>query len=81
MRLAKHLTLFGNEFHKFNNTGIRMIDSIYHMTFKLLLNRNISVKKLRFCHNVFKVSMDVITYKICKPLVVYMASYRRDVIR
>ena len=25
----------GNEFNKFNNTGVRMLDSIYHMTLKL----------------------------------------------
>ena len=29
------LTLFRNEFNKFNNTGARMLDSIYHMTLKL----------------------------------------------
>ena len=27
-----------HEFDKFNNTGARMLDSIYHMTLKLLLN-------------------------------------------
>ena len=26
------LSLFRNEFHKFNNTRARMLDSIYHMT-------------------------------------------------
>ena len=31
MRLAKHLSLFRNKFNKFNNTGARMLDSIYHM--------------------------------------------------
>ena len=29
-------SLFRNEFNKFNNTGARMLDSIYHMTLKLL---------------------------------------------
>ena len=29
------LSLFRNEFNKFNNTGARMLDSIYHMTLKL----------------------------------------------
>ena len=28
------LSLFRNEFNKFNNTGARVLDSIYHMTFK-----------------------------------------------
>ena len=27
-------SLFSNEFNKFNNTGARMQDSIYHMTIK-----------------------------------------------
>ena len=30
--LPSILSLFRNEFNKFNNTGARMIDSIYHMT-------------------------------------------------
>ena len=28
--------LFRNEFNKFNNTRARMLDSIYHMTLRLL---------------------------------------------
>ena len=36
--LSSILLLFGNEFDKFNNTGARMLDSIYHMTLKLLTN-------------------------------------------
>ena len=40
------LSLFRNEFNKFNNTGARMLDSIYHMTLKIL-------KKSHFlCENV-----------------------------
>ena len=34
-RLPSILSLFRNEFNKFNNTGARMLDSIYHMTLKL----------------------------------------------
>ena len=30
------LSLFRNEFNKFNNTRARMLDSIYHMTLSLL---------------------------------------------
>ena len=30
--------IFRNEFNKFNNTGARMLDSIYHMTLKYLKN-------------------------------------------
>ena len=35
------LSLFRNKFIKFNNTGVRVVDSIYHMTLKL---------KSQFCH-------------------------------
>ena len=30
--LSSILSLFHNEFNKFNNTGATMLDSIYHMT-------------------------------------------------
>ena len=48
MRLAEHLSLFRNEFNKFNNTGARMLDSIYHKTFQLIKNRNFWLKKSIF---------------------------------
>ena len=34
--LPSILSLFRNEFNKFNNTGARMLDSNYHMTLRLL---------------------------------------------
>ena len=34
--LPSILSLFCNEFNKFNNTSARMLDSIYHMTLRLL---------------------------------------------
>ena len=34
--LPSILSLFRNEFNKFNYTGARMLDTIYHMTSKLL---------------------------------------------
>ena len=34
--LPSILSLFRNEFNKFNKTEARMLDSIYHMTLKLL---------------------------------------------
>ena len=34
--LPSILSLFRNGFNKFNNTGARMLDSIYHMTLRLL---------------------------------------------
>ena len=40
------LSLFRNEFNKFNNTRARMLDSIYHMTLRLLWNLISGVKKL-----------------------------------
>ena len=33
--LPSILSLFHNEFKKLNNTGARMLDSIYHMALKL----------------------------------------------
>ena len=55
-RILSHLC---NKFNKFNNTGARMLDSIYHMTLKLLENRIFGVKTSRFCHLCI-VTMDVI---------------------
>ena len=34
--LPSILSLFRNQFNKFNNTGVRMLDSIYHMTLNYL---------------------------------------------
>ena len=34
--LPSNLSLFRNDFNKLINTGARMLDSIYHMTLKLL---------------------------------------------
>ena len=57
MRLAKHFITFSqpfsNKFDKFNNTGIRMLYSIYYMTLKLHFNFEIAFlceKMLGFCH-------------------------------
>ena len=36
--LPSILSLFSNEFNKLNNTGAGMMDSIYHLTLKLLHN-------------------------------------------
>ena len=47
--LPSILSLFRNEFNKFNNTGARMLDSIYHMTLKLFWNNIFGVKTLWFC--------------------------------
>ena len=37
-------SFFHSEFNLFNNTGARMLDSIYHMTLKLLKNHIFCIK-------------------------------------
>ena len=70
--LPSILSLFCNDFSKFNNTGVRILDSIYHMTLELFYIHIFDVKTLWFAicltlkapfHNVFS--------QIYKPLVVY----------
>ena len=56
--LPSILSLFRNKFDKFNNTRARMLDSIYHMTLRLLCR-----KTLYFCY-VRNVAMDVITFPV-----------------
>ena len=46
--LPSILSLFRNEFNKFNNTRARMLDYIYHMILRLLLNLNFAVKCYKF---------------------------------
>ena len=60
--LPSILSLFSNEFNKYNNTGARMLDSMYHMTLKLLTNLISEVNKIRFCHYERNNIMDVITF-------------------
>ena len=50
--LPSILSLFRNKFNKFNNTGARMLDSIYHMTLKYFCNRvhlNFAIN-MRLCY-------------------------------
>ena len=44
--LLSILSLFPNEFNKFNSTRVRMLHFIYHMTFRLLWNIITGVKKV-----------------------------------
>ena len=44
--LPSILSLFRNEFNKFNKTRARMLDSIYHMTLRILWNLISGVKTL-----------------------------------
>ena len=71
--LPSILSLFRNEFNEFNNTGARMLDSIYHMALKLLSHfcrKNVIILSLftQRCYGRHHVSRKSIT---CKPLVVY----------
>ena len=64
--LPSILSLFRNEFNKFNNTGSRMLDSIYHMTNTLkshFWRKNVIIFSLctQHCyerHNVFRKSIN-----------------------
>ena len=46
--LSSIYSLLRNEVKKFNNTGARVLDSIYHMTLRLLLNHISGVKRYNF---------------------------------
>ena len=50
VRLAEHFITFCNKFKKFNNTEAGMLDTIYQMILKLLLNCVFGMKSSRFCH-------------------------------
>ena len=60
--LLSILSLFRNEFNKFNNTGGRMLDYIYHMTLKILKNCIFGLKTSRFSLILGNVIMGVITF-------------------
>ena len=60
--LSSISSLFRNEFNRFYNTGARMLDSIYHMTLKILKNCIFGVKTIRTSHILRNVIMDVITF-------------------
>ena len=49
-----------SKFNNFNNTGTRLLDSIYHMTLKLLKNLIFAVKTSRFCHLLRNVIINII---------------------
>ena len=54
--LPSILSVFPNEFNKFNNTGARMQDSIYHMTIKLHFISKFCIKTSRFRHRCARVA-------------------------
>ena len=53
------LSVFPNEFNKFNNTGARMQDSIYHMTLKSHFISKFALKRHDFAIRKRDVFMDV----------------------
>ena len=59
------------EFNKFSNTEARMLDSIFHMTLRLLKSHIFGVKTSRFYHFLSNVIMDVITLALICKLVFY----------
>ena len=68
--LPSILSLFHNEFNKFNETGARMLDFYLSYNFKIALKSQFGVKTSRCCHYVRNFVMDVfqffgitITYK------------------
>ena len=60
--LPRILSLFCNEFNKFNNTRSRMLDSIYHMT--NTLKSHFWCKYVIILSYVRNVVMDVITFPV-----------------
>ena len=55
------LLLFRIEFNKFNNTGARMLNSIYHMTLKLI-KMMFWRERVKILPSFTNVTMDVITF-------------------
>ena len=76
MRGLSILSLFRNEFNKFNNTRARMLDSIYHMTNTLksyFWRKNVIILSLcmQRCygrHNVSRKSINRQFGKPCRPI-------------
>ena len=67
MRFAEYFITFRNKFQKINNTGARILDSIYHMTSKLLKNYIFGTITSRFDH----VLRNVIMYIMLCNVTVY----------
>ena len=50
-RFAEHFIAFCNDFNILNNTVTRMLDSIYHMTFKITSKSFfVNILGTRICH-------------------------------
>ena len=71
--LPSILSLFRNEFNKFNKTRARMLDSINHMTLRIMLKSHFWRKKRYYVINIYA-SLLWTSYrfpKTDKPLVFY----------
>ena len=53
--------IFNKKLNKFNNTRVWMLDSVYHMALRLLLNLISGVKSSDFCHYVRNIVKDIIS--------------------
>ena len=63
MRGKHHiLCRFPNSLNKFNNLGAGRLNSINHMTAKLIKNSHFGVKMSTFCHILCNSIKDIITY-------------------
>ena len=60
--LSSILSLFGDQFNKFNNKVAWMIDSVYHMMLRLFFNHTVCVKMLRFV--IYRVGSHVVFIRI-----------------
>ena len=62
--LPSILSLFRNEFNKFNNARAQMLDSIYHMTLRLLSRKNVIILSLctQHCYGRHNVSRKLINH-------------------
>ena len=65
--LSSILSLFRNEFDKFNNTRARMLDSIYHMTLRLFWNLIFAIKRYNFVFYIIIVGSSEYTLSESEP--------------
>ena len=86
--LLSILSLLRNDFNKFNNTGARMLDWIFHRKLKLFTNIIFGKKTLRFCHLLLTVVIDALLHNLQTTnglsiyfMAVYHLKMRRHVIK
>ena len=64
--LPSILSLFRNEFNKFNNTRARMLDSIYHMIKSHLCRKNVIFLSLctQRCYGVYTSGLQILLHGV-----------------